>query len=47
MKGSLFSALMLSTVLWPAGTFAQSAPDTVAKAVKADNMKWECAGGRI
>ena len=44
MKGSLFSALMLSAALWPAGTFAQSASDTMAKAVKADNVKWESLG---
>jgi len=44
MKGSLFSAVMFSTVLCPAGTFAQSAPDTMAKAVTSDNMKWEALG---
>ena len=44
MKSSLLSVLMFSAVLWPAATFAQSAPDVMAKAVKADNMKWERLG---
>ena len=44
MKSSLLSVLMFSAVLWPAATFAQTAPDAMAKAVKADNMKWEPLG---
>ena len=44
MKGSLFSALMLSAVLSPAGTFAQTALDTMAKAVTSDSVKWESLG---
>ena len=34
MKSSLLSVLMFSAVLWPAATFAQTAPDAMAKAVK-------------
>ena len=44
MKGSLFSALMLSAVLWSAGTFAQSASNSMATAIKTDSMKWESLG---
>ena len=44
MKSSLLSVLMFSAVLWPAATFAQTAPDAMAKAVKADNIKWEPLG---
>ena len=44
MKSSLLSVLMFSAVLWPAGTFAQTAPHATAKAVKADDMKWESLG---
>jgi quercetin dioxygenase-like cupin family protein len=45
MKSSLLSALMFTAVLWPAAAFAQTAPDAMAKAVKADAMKWEPLGG--
>jgi quercetin dioxygenase-like cupin family protein len=41
MKSSLLSALMFTAVLWPAAAFAQTAPDAMAKAVKAEDMKWE------
>ena len=44
MKSSLLNVLMFSAVLWPAATFAQSGPDAMAKAVKADEMKWERLG---
>jgi quercetin dioxygenase-like cupin family protein len=44
MKSSLLSALMFSAVLWPVATFAQSAPNAMAKAVNTDNMKWEPLG---
>ena len=44
MKSSLLGMLMFSAVLWPVATFAQSAPNAMAKAVKADNMKWEPLG---
>ena len=44
MKSSLLSVLMFSAVLWPAATFAQTGPDAMAKAVKADNIKWEPLG---
>jgi hypothetical protein len=44
MKGSLLSALVLGAVLWPAGMYAQTA-DTMAKVVKADDMKWKPLGG--
>jgi hypothetical protein len=57
MKGSLLRALVLGAVLWPAGMYAQTAgrgpvdrdhggyADTMAKVVKADDMKWEPLGG--
>ncbi len=45
MKASLLSALMLSAILWPAGMYAQTAADAMAKVVKADDMKWEPLGG--
>ena len=44
MKSSLLSVLMFSAVFWSASTFAQTAPDAMPKAVKADNMKWEPLG---
>jgi quercetin dioxygenase-like cupin family protein len=44
MKSSLLSVLMFSAVLWPAATFAQSAPDAMAKAINTYNMKWEPLG---
>jgi quercetin dioxygenase-like cupin family protein len=43
MKG-LCRTLMLTAALWPAWTYAQTAPDMMAKAVKADDMKWEPLG---
>ena len=46
MKNTLLSALVLSTILCPAGTYAQTTADAMAIAVRADDMKWEpLAGG--
>jgi quercetin dioxygenase-like cupin family protein len=33
--------LVLSAVLWPAWTYAQTMPDVMAKAIKVDDIKWE------
>src|SRR6202046_3188620 len=41
MKCSLLGALMLSAILWPVGTYAQTGADPMGKAVKPDDMKWE------
>ena len=41
MKSSLLSALMLSAILLPGGTYAQTHSDPMGKAVKPDDMKWE------
>ncbi len=41
MKRSLLGALMLSAILWPVGTYAQTGADPMGKAVKPDDMKWE------
>ena len=41
MKSSLFNALLLTTLLWPIGAYAQTGADFMGKAVKADDMKWE------
>ena len=41
MKSGLVSALMLSAILLPVGTYAQTHSDPMGKAVKPDDMKWE------
>ena len=41
MKSSLFNALVLGAILCPVGTYAQASADSMGKAVKADDMKWE------
>ena len=41
MKSSLLSALVLSVLLWPVGSYAQAGPDSMGRAVKPDDMKWE------
>jgi quercetin dioxygenase-like cupin family protein len=33
--------LMLSAVLWPVWSYAQTMPDVMAKAIKGDDIKWE------
>ena len=41
MKSSLLSAVVLSAMLWPIGAYAQTRADSMGKAVKPDDMKWE------
>ena len=41
MKRSLLGALMLSAILLPVGAHAQTGADSMGKAVKPDDMKWE------
>ena len=47
MKSSWFNALVLSALLWPVGTSAQTGADSMGKAVKADDMKWEPLEGGV
>jgi hypothetical protein len=41
LKQSLAATLIFTAMLWTIGTYAQSAPDAMAKTVKPDEMKWE------
>ena len=45
MKSSLLSVLVLSVSLWPVGSYAQTGADSMGKAVKPDDMKWEALEG--
>jgi quercetin dioxygenase-like cupin family protein len=44
LTAGLAALTSASTVHWSAATFAQSTPDAMAKAVNADDMKWEPLG---
>src|SRR5215471_12653320 len=41
LTAGLAALILAVAVLWAAATFAQVAPDGMAKAVKADDIKWK------